>query len=81
LSGAIIAHGVDRLSSRAARYSVLLAGNKRFVLIRSADGADNIGAALLLELPAADAFWNSEPFAKTGGYQGDARVTRWVFGD
>ena len=52
--------------------------------IRSADGADNIGTALLLELPdraAADAFWNNEPFAKNGGYQGDARITRWVFGD
>ena len=52
--------------------------------IRSADGAENIGTALLLELPdraAADAFWNNEPFAKNGGYQGDARITRWVFGD
>jgi hypothetical protein len=52
--------------------------------IRSADGADNIGTALLLELPdraAADKFWNEEPFAKNGGYQGDARITRWVFGD
>ena len=52
--------------------------------IRSADGADNIGTALLLELPdraAADKFWNKEPFAKNGGYQRDARITRWVFGD
>jgi uncharacterized protein YciI len=52
--------------------------------IRSADGADNIGTALLLELPdraAADAFWSNEPFAKNGGYQRDARITRWVFGD
>jgi uncharacterized protein YciI len=52
--------------------------------IRSADGADNIGTALLLELPdraAAAAFWKNEPFAKNGGYQGDYRVTRWVFGD
>jgi uncharacterized protein len=52
--------------------------------IRSADGADNIGTALLLELPdraAADAFWNNEPFARNGGYQRDARITRWVFGD
>lgn len=52
--------------------------------IRSADGADNIGTALLLELPdraAADAFWNNEPFASNGGYQRDARITRWVFGD
>ena len=51
--------------------------------IRSADGADNIGTALLLELPdraAADKFWNEEPFAKNGGYQKDARITRWVFG-
>ena len=52
--------------------------------IRSADGADNIGTALLLELPdraAADKFWNEEPFAKHGGYQQDARIVRWVFGD
>jgi uncharacterized protein len=52
--------------------------------IRSADGADNIGTALLIELPnraAADRFWNEEPFAKNGGYQGDVRITRWVFGD
>ena len=52
--------------------------------IRSADGADNIGTALLLELPdraAADAFWNNEPFARNGGYQSDSRIIRWVFGD
>jgi uncharacterized protein YciI len=52
--------------------------------IRSADGADNIGTALLLELPdraAADKFWNNEPFAKNGGYAHDSRITRWVFGD
>jgi uncharacterized protein len=52
--------------------------------IRSADGADNIGTALLLELPnraAADRFWNEEPFARNGGYQRDVRITRWVFGD
>ena len=52
--------------------------------IRSADGADNIGTALLLELPdraAADKFWNEEPFAKNGGYRSDSRITRWVFGD
>jgi len=52
--------------------------------LRSADGADNIGTALLLELPdraAADKFWNNEPFAKNGGYQGDYRIIRWVFGD
>src|SRR5579883_3308152 len=52
--------------------------------IRSADGADNIGTALLLELPdraAADKFWNEEPFARNGGYQRDARIMRWVFGD
>jgi len=52
--------------------------------IRSPDGADNIGTALLLELPdraAADKFWNEEPFAKKGGYRGDSRITRWVFGD
>ena len=52
--------------------------------IRSADGADNIGTALLLELPdraAADKFWNEEPFAKNGGYRRDARIVQWVFGD
>jgi hypothetical protein len=52
--------------------------------IRSADGADNIGTALLIELPnraAADRFWNEEPFARNGGYQRDVRITRWVFGE
>jgi len=52
--------------------------------IRSADGADNIGTALLLELSdraAAEKFWNNDPFAKNGGYQRDARIVRWVFGD
>jgi uncharacterized protein YciI len=52
--------------------------------IRSADGTDNIGTALLLELPdraAADKFWHEEPFAKNGGYRGDWRITRWAFGD
>jgi uncharacterized protein YciI len=52
--------------------------------IRSADGADNIGTALLLELPdraAADKFWNEEPFAKNDGYQRAARIIRWIFGD
>src|SRR6516225_936424 len=52
--------------------------------IRSADGADNIGTALLIELPnraAANRFWNEEPFARNGGYQRDVRITRWVFGD
>jgi uncharacterized protein YciI len=52
--------------------------------IRSADGVDNIGTALLLELPdraAADKFWNQEPFARNGGYNRDARIVRWVFGD
>ena len=51
--------------------------------IRSADGADNIGTALI-ELPGpagADKFWNEEPFAKNGGYQRDARIIRWVFGE
>ena len=52
--------------------------------IRSADGADNTGTALLLELPdraAADKFWAEEPFSKNGGYARDARIVRWVFGD
>jgi uncharacterized protein len=52
--------------------------------IRSADGTDNIGTALLLELPdraAADKFWNEEPFSKNGGYARDAKIVRWVFGD
>jgi len=52
--------------------------------LRSPDGADNIGTALLLELPdraAAEKFWNNEPFAANGGYQADARIYRWVFGD
>ena len=52
--------------------------------LRSPDGAENIGTALLLELPdraAAENFWNNEPFAANGGYQDDSRIYRWVFGD
>jgi len=52
--------------------------------IRSADGADNIGTALLLELPdrtAAQKFWNEEPFSKNGGYGDSPRIIRWTFGD
>jgi uncharacterized protein len=52
--------------------------------IRSSDGADNIGTALLLELPdraAAETFWTNEPFARNGGYRRDARIIRWVFGE
>jgi len=52
--------------------------------LRSPDGADNIGTALLLELPdraAAENFWNNEPFAAHGGYQDDSRIYRWEFGD
>jgi len=59
----------------------------RFVFrgpIRSADGVDNIGTALMIELPdrtAAQAFWDNEPFAANGGYKDDYRIYRWVFGD
>ena len=52
--------------------------------LRSPDGAENIGTALLLELPdrtAAEKFWNNEPFAANGGYQDDSRIYRWEFGD
>jgi uncharacterized protein YciI len=52
--------------------------------LRSPDGADNVGTALLLELPdraAAERFWTNEPFAANGGYQSDSRIYRWVFGD
>ena len=52
--------------------------------LRSPDGTDNVGTALLLELPdraAADRFWNNEPFAANGGYQKDSRIYRWQFGD
>lgn len=52
--------------------------------LRSPDGTDNVGTALLLELPdraAAERFWNNEPFAANGGYQEDSRIYRWVFGD
>ena len=52
--------------------------------IRSADGTENIGTALLIELPdraAVDRFWAEEPFSKNGGYNRDARIVRWVFGD
>ena len=43
-----------------------------------------IGTALLLEQPrlgGGGEFWNEEPFARNGGYQRDARIVRWVFGD
>jgi uncharacterized protein YciI len=59
----------------------------RFVFrgpLRSPDGADNIGTALMVELESAQAardFWNNEPFAKNGGYKDDYRIYRWVFGD
>jgi uncharacterized protein len=52
--------------------------------LRSPDGADNVGTALLLELAdraAAERFWKNEPFAANGGYQEDARIYRWTFGD
>ena len=52
--------------------------------LRSPDGTENVGTALLLELPdraAAEHFWNNEPFAGNGGYQDDSRIYRWVFGD
>jgi uncharacterized protein YciI len=52
--------------------------------LRSPDGTENVGTALLLELPdrtAAERFWNNEPFAANGGYQADSRIYRWQFGD
>jgi hypothetical protein len=52
--------------------------------LRSPDGVENVGTALLLELPdraAAENFWNNEPFAANGGYQDDSRIYRWEFGD
>jgi uncharacterized protein YciI len=52
--------------------------------LRSPDGTENVGTALLLELPdraAADHFWYNEPFAANGGYQQDSRIYRWTFGD
>ena len=52
--------------------------------LRSPDGVENVGTALLLELPdraAAEKFWNNEPFAANGGYQDDSRIYRWEFGD
>lgn len=51
--------------------------------LRSPDATENVGTALLLELPdraAAEQFWNNEPFAAHGGYQEDSRIYRWVFG-
>ena len=50
----------------------------------SDDGRDTLGTSFFMQLDdraAADKFWNEEPFAKNGGYQRDARITRWVFGD
>ena len=43
-----------------------------------------IGTTPLLELSrpgGGGEFWNEEPFGKNGGYRGDSRITRWVFGD
>src|SRR5581483_11536227 len=43
--------------------------------LRSPDGTENVGTALLLELPdreAAERFWRNEPFAKNGGYRDDS---------
>ena len=50
----------------------------------SDDGRDTLGTTFFMQLDdraAADKFWNEEPFARNGGYQRDARITRWVFGD
>ena len=52
--------------------------------LRSPDGTENVGTALLLELPdraAAERFWMNEPFAANGGYEADSRIYRWEFGD
>lgn len=52
--------------------------------LRSPDGTENVGTALLLELPdraTAEHFWNNEPFAANGGYQEDSRIYRWESGD
>jgi hypothetical protein len=41
--------------------------------ISSAGATENVGTALLLELPdraAADRFWNEEPLARNGGISG-----------
>ena len=48
--------------------------------LRSPDGAENIGTALLLELPdrtAAENFWNNEPFDANGGFQDYSRIIHW----
>ncbi len=52
--------------------------------LRSPDGTENVGSALMIELPdraAADEFWATEPFSANGGYQDDFKIYRWVFGD
>lgn len=52
--------------------------------LRSPDGTENVGSALMIELPdraAAETFWANEPFAANGGYRDDFRIYRWVFGD
>lgn len=52
--------------------------------LRSPDGMENVGSALMIELPdraAAEHFWANEPFSANGGYQDDFRIYRWVFGD
>jgi len=47
------------------------------------DGADNIGPRCCSSCPTGGGGCRleHEPFASNGGYQRDARIMRWVFGD
>ena len=52
--------------------------------IRSEDGTENFGSAIVIELPdraAMDDFWNNEPYSSHGVYQDDLTIYRWQFGE
>ncbi len=52
--------------------------------LRSEDGTENYGSAIVMELPdrqAMDDFWNNEPFNSNGVYEDDLVIYRWKFGD
>ena len=52
--------------------------------IRSEDGTENYGSAIVMQLPdrqAMDDFWNNEPYNRNGVYEDDLVIYRWSFGD
>jgi uncharacterized protein YciI len=52
--------------------------------IRSEDGTENYGSAIVMQLPdrqAMDDFWNNEPYNSNGVYEDDLTIYRLRFGD